>query len=61
MTTDQFYFLVLVVLAFAGFGIALGASTIRYHAWLAKQQPQPARAPAPAPAPAAMNRMAHAE
>ncbi len=37
MTTEQFYYLLFVILSFSGFGVAIGAAYIRYRRWLATQ------------------------
>lgn len=34
MTTNEFYYLMLVLGAFATFGIAMSVATIQYKAWL---------------------------
>jgi hypothetical protein len=33
MTTPQFYYLLLVILAFGGFGVAVAANYITYRGW----------------------------
>jgi hypothetical protein len=40
MTTEQFYFVLFVVLSFTGFGLAMGAAYVRYRRWLATQPPR---------------------
>jgi hypothetical protein len=35
MTTNQFYFVLLVIASFAGFGLAVAISYARYRRWLA--------------------------
>jgi hypothetical protein len=40
MTTNQFYFVLLVLASFSGFGFFLAASYVRYRRWLAKQPNQ---------------------
>jgi hypothetical protein len=40
MTTDQFYYLLLVIFSFVGFGLAMGVAYIRYRRWLATQPPR---------------------
>lgn len=34
MTTNEFYYLVLVLGAFGAFAVGLSVATIQYHAWL---------------------------
>ena len=41
MTTNQFYFVLLVLASFTGFGLFLAASYVRYRRWLAKQPIRP--------------------
>jgi hypothetical protein len=41
MTTNQFYFVLLVLASFTGFGFFLAASYVRYRRWLAKQPLRP--------------------
>ena len=41
MTANQFYFVVLVLASFTGFGFCLAASYVRYRRWLAKQPVRP--------------------
>jgi len=41
MTTNQFYFVLLVLASFTGFGVVLAASYVRYRRWLAKQPIHP--------------------
>jgi hypothetical protein len=44
MTTEQFYYLLFVILSFTGFGVAIAAAYVRYRRWLATQtQAQPVR------------------
>ena len=40
MTTDQFYYLLIVIFSFVGFGLATGIAYIRYRRWLATQPPR---------------------
>jgi hypothetical protein len=40
MTTDQFYYLLLVIFSFVGFGVSIGIAYIRYRRWLAAQPPK---------------------
>jgi hypothetical protein len=44
MTTEQFYYLIFVVLSFTGFGFAIAVAYVRYRRWLAIQA-QPVRIP----------------
>ena len=37
MTNPQFYYLLLVLGSFTGFGLAIGAAYVRYRRWLATQ------------------------
>jgi hypothetical protein len=37
MTTDQFYYLLLVIFSFVGFGVSIGIAYVRYRRWLATQ------------------------
>ena len=37
MTTEQFYYLLFVILSFAGFGLAIATAYVRYRRWLATQ------------------------
>lgn len=37
MTTEQFYYLIFVILSFAGFGLAIATAYVRYRRWLATQ------------------------
>lgn len=37
MTTEQFYYLIFVILSFTGFGVAIAAAYVRYRRWLATQ------------------------
>jgi len=37
MTTEQFYYLIFVILSFTGFGFAIAAAYVRYRRWLATQ------------------------
>jgi hypothetical protein len=39
MTTDQFYYLLLVIFSFVTFGVSIGIAYIRYRRWLATQPP----------------------
>ena len=41
MTTEQSYYLALVVLSFGVFVVAIAASYIRYRRWLASQPVRP--------------------
>ena len=48
MTTEQFYYLLFVILSFTGFGLAIATAYVRYRRWLATQaqiQAQPVRVP----------------
>ena len=40
MTNPQFYYLLFVILSFAGFGLAIGTGYVRYRRWLATQPPR---------------------
>jgi hypothetical protein len=44
MTTEQFYYLLFVILSFTGFGLAIATAYVRYRRWLATQAVR-ARAP----------------
>ena len=37
MTTPQFYYLLLVIASFTGFGLLIGIAYVRYRRWLATQ------------------------
>jgi len=37
MTTEQFYYLLFVILSFLGFGLAIATAYVRYRRWLAMQ------------------------
>ena len=37
MTTEQFYYLLFVILSFAGFGLAIATAYVRYRRWLSTQ------------------------
>lgn len=37
MSKSEFYYLVLVCIAFGGFGLALAVSCIQYRGWLSRQ------------------------
>jgi hypothetical protein len=37
MTNPQFYYLLLVILSFTGFGLATAIGYVRYRRWLATQ------------------------
>jgi hypothetical protein len=37
MTTEQFYYLLFVVLSFTGFGLAIATAYVRYRRWFATQ------------------------
>ena len=41
MTTNQFYFVLLVLGSFTSFGLAIAISYVRYRRWLAKQPARP--------------------
>jgi len=41
MTTYQFYFVLMVLASFIGFGLLTAASYVRYRRWLAKQPTRP--------------------
>ncbi len=43
MTKSEFYYLVLVCMAFGGFGLALAASYLQYRGWLSRQAPAETR------------------
>lgn len=34
MSKNEFYYLLLVCMAFGGFALSLGAASLRYHGWL---------------------------
>ncbi len=40
MTTDQFYYLLLVIFSFVGFGLSISIAYVRYRRWLATQPPR---------------------
>ena len=40
MTTGQFYYLLLVIFSFVGFGLSTGIACIRYRRWLSTQPPR---------------------
>lgn len=40
MTTNQFYFLLLVIFSFSLFSVVIAVSYVRYRRWLAKQPPR---------------------
>ena len=40
MTTNQFYYLLLVIFSFVGFGLSTAIAYIRYRRWLATQPPR---------------------
>ena len=40
MTTDQFYYLLLVIFSFVCFGLGTAVAYIRYRRWLATQPPR---------------------
>jgi hypothetical protein len=40
MTTEQFYYLLFVILSFTGFGLGTAIAYVRYRRWLAKQPPR---------------------
>ena len=33
MSKNEFYYLLLVCMAFGGFGLSLGAACLKYHGW----------------------------
>ena len=37
MTDGQFYYLLLVIVSFTGFGLAIATAYVRYRRWLAMQ------------------------
>jgi hypothetical protein len=37
MTTEQFYYLLFVILSFTTFGLAIATAYVRYRRWLATQ------------------------
>jgi hypothetical protein len=41
MTTNQFYFALLALGSFTGFGLFLAVSYVQYRRWLAKQPARP--------------------
>ena len=45
MTTNEFYYLILVLAAFGTFAVSVGLSTLRYKAWLRQGRFAPARQP----------------
>lgn len=59
MTNSEFYYLVLVLGAFATFGIALATARLQYTIWVRKQVRQPAQSVAyTAPSKASKREMA---
>lgn len=40
MTDPQFYYLLIAILSFMGFGLAIAIGYVRYRRWLATQPPQ---------------------
>jgi hypothetical protein len=43
MSKNEFYYLILVCLAFGGFGVSLGAAYLQYRGWLLKEAPAKSR------------------
>jgi hypothetical protein len=41
MTTNQFYFVLLVLASFTGFGLFMAVSYVQYRRWLAKHPTPP--------------------
>jgi hypothetical protein len=61
MTNSEFYYLVLVLVAFGTFGIALAVARLQYTAWLRKQSARPPQVAAyTAPSNASKREMARA-
>ncbi len=40
MTNEQFYYLLLVIVSFVGFGVSISVAYVRYRRWLATQPPK---------------------
>ena len=43
MSKNEFYYLVLVCLAFGGFGVSLGVAYLQYRGWLLRNVPAKSR------------------
>ena len=50
MTTNEFYYLILVLGAFGAFAVGVLTASLRYAAWLRRQERAAAAQPAPRPA-----------